>query len=70
MTAGAASVPPQPVASPCNSVCRMDPANGLCLGCSRTLDEIAGWSRMADADKQRIIDQLPLRAPAPKEARP
>jgi predicted Fe-S protein YdhL (DUF1289 family) len=59
-----------PVASPCNAVCRMDPFSGLCLGCSRTLDEIAGWSRMTDTDRQRIVDQLPQRTPAAKEPRP
>lgn len=31
----------QPVASPCISVCKMDDARGLCLGCMRTIDEIA-----------------------------
>ncbi|MCL5968430.1 MAG: DUF1289 domain-containing protein [Betaproteobacteria bacterium] len=30
--------------SPCVGVCRMDAASGLCLGCWRTLDEIAHWS--------------------------
>ena len=70
MNTGTASAPQPPVASPCNSVCRMEPATGFCLGCRRTLDEIAGWSRMADDDKRRIIDQLPQRAPAPTEARP
>ena len=69
MSAGAAGQPP-PVASPCNAVCRMDPLSGLCLGCSRTLDEIAGWSRMTDADKQRSIGQLPQRAPFTGKARP
>jgi predicted Fe-S protein YdhL (DUF1289 family) len=37
------------VASPCVDVCRMDPELGLCVGCYRTIDEIAGWSR-ADRD--------------------
>jgi len=30
--------------SPCVGVCRMDAGSGLCLGCWRTLDEIAHWS--------------------------
>ena len=42
----------EPVPSPCVSVCRMDPASGLCEGCFRTLDEIAAWSRMAAVDKR------------------
>lgn len=43
-----------PVASPCISVCRMDPASGLCEGCARTIDEIANWSRYSDADKNAV----------------
>jgi hypothetical protein len=45
---------PAPVASPCISVCRMDPASGLCEGCARTIDEIANWSRYSDADKNAV----------------
>jgi predicted Fe-S protein YdhL (DUF1289 family) len=43
--------PTRPVPSPCVSVCRIDPANGLCEGCSRTLDEIADWGTMTDPDR-------------------
>lgn len=43
-----------PVLSPCISVCRMDAATGLCEGCFRTLDEIAGWSRMDDMQKRAV----------------
>ncbi|MED5618242.1 DUF1289 domain-containing protein [Ideonella sp. BN130291] len=43
-----------PVASPCINVCRMSPATGLCEGCLRTIDEIAGWSRMDDTAKQAV----------------
>jgi hypothetical protein len=32
----------------------MDPANGLCEGCLRTLDEIAAWSRMAMRQARRV----------------
>ncbi|MBC5764944.1 DUF1289 domain-containing protein [Ramlibacter sp. GTP1] len=34
------------------SVCRMDAVSGFCEGCFRTLDEIAAWSRLDDADKR------------------
>ena len=43
-----------PVPSPCTSVCRMSPANGLCEGCLRTLDEIAAWSRMEEHEKRAV----------------
>ena len=44
----------EPVPSPCIAVCRMDPATAWCQGCFRTLEEIAGWSRMDDAGKRGI----------------
>ena len=40
-----------PVASPCTKVCTMDPASGLCIGCLRTLEEIACWGAMADEER-------------------
>ena len=43
------------VASPCVNICRMDADNALCLGCYRTIDEIAQWSRAADETKQAIL---------------
>ena len=49
--------PAEPVPSPCISVCRMDPATGLCEGCFRTLDEVAGWSLASDEEK-RVVWQL------------
>ena len=43
-----------PVPSPCINVCRISAATGLCEGCRRTLDEIAAWSRLSDADKRAV----------------
>ena len=42
------------VPSPCVSICKMDARSGLCTGCLRTIEEIAGWSRYSDADKQAV----------------
>lgn len=50
-----------PEGSPCNDVCRIDEPSGLCLGCYRTLDEIARWSAMSDAHKRAVLDALPAR---------
>jgi predicted Fe-S protein YdhL (DUF1289 family) len=50
------------VPSPCSGVCRIDAASGRCEGCLRTLDEIAGWSRMEDAGKRRVWRTIGLRA--------
>jgi predicted Fe-S protein YdhL (DUF1289 family) len=56
------------VPSPCVDVCRMDETRGLCLGCHRTLDEIATWSTLPDAAKKAVWAQLPGRAAAASAA--
>jgi len=52
-----------PVPSPCINICRIDAGNGRCLGCRRTLDEIAAWGRLDDPAKRAIWARLPARAP-------
>ncbi|MBC7733813.1 MAG: DUF1289 domain-containing protein [Bacteriovorax sp.] len=49
------------VKSPCTSVCKMDERSGWCLGCMRTIDEIAGWSVLDEAAKRRIGASLDVR---------
>jgi len=49
------------VASPCISVCRIDAATGLCIGCARTLDEIAAWSTLDDAGRRAVRDAIVAR---------
>ena len=44
--------------SPCINVCAMDPARGVCLGCFRTLEEIAAWGAMSDLEQARVLDKL------------
>src|SRR6185436_11265642 len=44
--------------SPCIKVCSMDAATGLCVGCLRTLDEIAGWVEFSDAERAAIAQAL------------
>ena len=44
--------------SPCVNVCVLDTARGICRGCGRTLDEIARWSGMSDAQRDEIMDKL------------
>jgi len=39
----------------------MDPQRRLCLGCARTLDEIARWGLMSDDERERIMAELPHR---------
>lgn len=52
----------RPVGSPCINVCKMDDARGLCLGCMRTIDEIAAWSTLNDDARLAIWKTLPERA--------
>lgn len=50
-----------PVPSPCINICQMDSGTGWCAGCLRTLDEIAGWSRMDDGAKRQVWQRLSTR---------
>ena len=49
------------VLSPCIAVCKMDAASQLCIGCYRTLDEIARWSRMDDGAKRAVWSAITQR---------
>ena len=42
----------------------MDADNRYCLGCKRTLGEIARWGQMGDAERATIATQLPARRSA------
>jgi predicted Fe-S protein YdhL (DUF1289 family) len=39
----------------------MDPKANLCLGCGRTLPEIARWHRMESAERLGVMAELPTR---------
>ena len=47
--------------SPCVKICTYDPGRGLCLGCGRTLEEIAAWYAMTDAERRAVMEKLPER---------
>ncbi len=53
--------PPKAIATPCVSVCVVDGESGLCMGCYRQLSEVAGWVRLSDEERARIMAQLPGR---------
>ncbi|MBL8539135.1 MAG: DUF1289 domain-containing protein [Betaproteobacteria bacterium] len=57
-----ASIPSEGVPSPCIKVCVIDPDTGWCLGCRRSLDEIAGWPEFSDDEKRAVLASLPARA--------
>jgi uncharacterized protein len=47
--------------TPCIAVCMMDPKTKLCLGCGRTLPEIAQWHRMGSAERLAVMAGLRAR---------
>jgi uncharacterized protein len=51
------------VASPCVDICRLD-AQGLCVGCRRTIEEITEWSRASEARRREILSELQRRSVA------
>ena len=52
---------PPAIATPCVKVCVVDGESGLCLGCLRTLAEVAGWTGFSDAERASIMAGLPAR---------
>jgi uncharacterized protein len=55
------------VNSPCTKVCVMDEDDRYCLGCKRTLGEIARWGEMGDSEQAAVLAQLPARRSASSE---
>jgi uncharacterized protein len=47
--------------TPCIAVCMIDPKTSLCLGCGRTLPEIARWQRMDRAERLAVMAELAAR---------
>jgi uncharacterized protein len=52
---------PDMIESPCTKICTLDARSGLCLGCGRTVDEIACWTALSAAERTRIMAELPGR---------
>lgn len=44
--------------SPCIGLCTLDAGGRLCIGCRRTLDEIARWASMSEAERQAVLARL------------
>jgi predicted Fe-S protein YdhL (DUF1289 family) len=59
-----ASLKPAVVPSPCVNICRLN-AQGLCIGCRRTLNEIGEWSLASDARRLEILSALKSRTLLP-----
>jgi len=57
------------IESPCTKICTVDPASGLCLGCGRSLAEIGAWTSYTDAERRRVMAELPKRIETRMRAR-
>lgn len=60
------------IATPCTKICVIHAEKGLCLGCGRSLSEIAAWSSLTGQDRSRVMADLPRRLAAvlPSPAQP
>ena len=45
------------ISTPCIGVCRLD-RDKLCMGCRRTLGEIAAWSRLDETERLRLMREV------------
>jgi predicted Fe-S protein YdhL (DUF1289 family) len=57
------------VESPCVKVCLVHPEAGICIGCHRTIEEIASWSAMSAEARRAVLAELPARAARLRPAR-
>ncbi len=46
------------ISTPCVKVCVIDPRSALCVGCGRSLAEIAAWSAMSEAERGIVMAGL------------
>jgi predicted Fe-S protein YdhL (DUF1289 family) len=60
---------PALIETPCEKICVVDQASGLCRGCGRSLSEIERWTAYSDGERSRIMAELPGRIDA-MQARP
>lgn len=49
--------------SPCIKLCSIHPVERICVGCFRSIDEIGVWSQLSKEARQKIMQELPSRAP-------
>ena len=49
---------PPAISTPCVNICVIDDLSALCIGCGRTVDEIAGWSDMSETERRTIMAVL------------
>ena len=52
------------IESPCVKVCAIDATTGWCLGCGRSMAEIASWSTLEPERRRTVIGELNARKAA------
>lgn len=55
---------PQLISTPCIKLCAVSGLTSQCIGCGRTLQEIARWGAMDDTERRAIMAELPARLTA------
>ena len=48
--------------SPCQKICRLNEERTHCLACRRSLAEIAGWAKLDQETRDKIVAELPTRS--------
>lgn len=51
--------------SPCVGICRLDRTHSNCIGCGRSLAEIAAWSRMTLEEQRKVCELAAQRLALP-----
>jgi len=56
------------IETPCSRVCTLHPRLRLCIGCGRSVDEIARWVEMKPVERSEIMARLSARLSAMGDA--
>ena len=55
--------------TPCVNICLLDSETCLCVGCGRSIEEIASWASMSDRERRAIMAKLAKRMVRLEEAK-
>jgi predicted Fe-S protein YdhL (DUF1289 family) len=58
------------VRTPCIAICQVDRARSICIGCGRTLAEIAAWGSASESWRDSVMAMLPARMRAQSSSLP
>jgi uncharacterized protein len=58
------------IETPCVKICTLDARMALCLGCGRTIDEIARWATMTASERTKVMRELHARIADRNVAKP